>query len=398
MSEACVSTPTRPGSPSPSTAYSYAPLDASDAIRIITLLPAQSFEAPIHCQIRRTTFFGSSYEALSYAWGSNYREISIKCNDQDLFVTPNLLRALKRLRPIVTSNIPNPKPVTLWVDAICIDQENQEERAHQVSIMKHVYQRAVRVIVYLGEDVNFKDAAPSIQMLWLLDSPWYNRMWTLQESLLNANTIVTHGETTLSLEALELGFQSLPPSFRYNAAQKNAILRVQTTRAMRLELQEPQLFGRHIGRINGAVAYRLSRMLSLCQYFECGDPRDKVFAILGLVDDLDSITHTELNPDYSTPVAEIYRRFAWFIITRQKSLRILHDVGITRRLEGLPSWVPDWSVSNPEGKLSRKLYRPRPDFFDRPSLKSVRRGDGWILICKGFCFDTVATCITTTRC
>ncbi|KAF2809814.1 HET-domain-containing protein, partial [Mytilinidion resinicola] len=316
MLEVCECRSARPESPPTSTPYSYTPLDTPDQFRTIRLLPAESFEAPIECQICIANLsHGSSYEALSYAWGSSSRENSIKCNGQDLFVTPNLLRALKRLRPISTRSISNPGPLNLWVDAICIDQENRKERAHQVGIMKRIYQLASKVVVYLGEDVNFKDSVPSIRMLWLLDSSWYTRMWTLQESLLNPNTIVRHGETMLSWEDLEIGFRSLPPSFRYNAAQRNAILRVQTTRELRLQFRELQGFVQHPQPTDRTIADRLSRMLSLCQYFECGDPRDKVFAILGLVDNLDFNALPELNPDYNTPVTEIYRRFALFIIT-----------------------------------------------------------------------------------
>lgn len=85
-------------------------------------------------------------------------------------------------------------------------------------------------------------------------------------------------------------------------------------------------------------------LLGLCQLFSCTDPRDKLFGLLGLMgtpvnDD------PSLQPDYTTSVVEVCRRFAGYAIASTRSLHILHSVGTKRTLCELPSWVPDWSVS-----------------------------------------------------
>jgi Heterokaryon incompatibility protein (HET) len=97
-----------------------------------------------------------AYEALSYAWGSPRRSRRLLIESQtvgesrtfQIPVTSNLQRALKALRDADDRRI-------LWVDAVCINQEDVEERNNQVAIMEQIYRKAFRTVVYLGEDFPF---------------------------------------------------------------------------------------------------------------------------------------------------------------------------------------------------------------------------------------------------
>jgi hypothetical protein len=83
------------------------------------------------------------YEALSYVWGKNTSESRLWCDGRPLTITPNLDRALRSLRlPTLARR--------LWVDAICIDQQNVEERTRQVQYMRLIYKHATQSIVWLG--------------------------------------------------------------------------------------------------------------------------------------------------------------------------------------------------------------------------------------------------------
>ncbi|RYP67935.1 hypothetical protein DL771_006968 [Monosporascus sp. 5C6A] len=98
-----------------------------------------------------------SYEALSYAWGStdNPKSIMVDGAADDantILVTENLDVALRHLRRTGESR-------TLWIDAICIDQNNVAERGHQVSMMTNVYARASQVLIWLGPEENDSDHA-----------------------------------------------------------------------------------------------------------------------------------------------------------------------------------------------------------------------------------------------
>jgi hypothetical protein len=88
------------------------------------------------------------YEALSYTWatedGDCKRTSQIRCDGTRIWVTKNCELALRYLRKENSNRV-------LWVDAICINQRDNEERGHQVGMMRNVYSKATEVLVWLGE-------------------------------------------------------------------------------------------------------------------------------------------------------------------------------------------------------------------------------------------------------
>ena len=137
----------------------------------------------------------AEYEALSYTWGSPEATETITCNDVDFPITENLFRALQALRP--SRNTAR----HLWVDAICINQTDDNEKGEQVWHMLQIYQKATRVIAWLGtahEDLVPAVAAASLfspvvpedvaesrivyrGMCDLYMRPWFQRIWIQQE-------------------------------------------------------------------------------------------------------------------------------------------------------------------------------------------------------------------------
>jgi hypothetical protein len=92
------------------------------------------------------------YQALSYIWGDqNVREY-IFFDGLTLSVTTNLVSALRHLRD-------STKPLVLWADAMCINENHMEERNHQVQIMASIYKKASRVIGWLGVAAEDSDIA-----------------------------------------------------------------------------------------------------------------------------------------------------------------------------------------------------------------------------------------------
>lgn len=82
------------------------------------------------------------FEALSYVWGNPTSDAVVELEGRAVRVTSNLHSALKHLRRSGEERI-------IWADALCIDQENNEERSHQVSLMQHIYTQASAVVIYL---------------------------------------------------------------------------------------------------------------------------------------------------------------------------------------------------------------------------------------------------------
>jgi hypothetical protein len=93
-----------------------------------------------------------TYEALSYTWGHEIAAKPITLNGRPFHVTLNLWRALQDLQDQTTDRI-------LWVDAICIDQNDPYEKGDQIGHMHRIYKHAQRVIVWLDVPVQNSDLA-----------------------------------------------------------------------------------------------------------------------------------------------------------------------------------------------------------------------------------------------
>ena len=114
-------------------------------IRILALHPG-SFSSALSCSLLLTTLTTPvSYEALSYTWGIQYSSCKLLVNRGELAITANLETALRHLRR-------QDKDRILWIDAICINQAKDatEERNDQVQKMRLPYEKAERVIAWLG--------------------------------------------------------------------------------------------------------------------------------------------------------------------------------------------------------------------------------------------------------
>ena len=137
--------------------FSYVPLkDSSSEARLITLYPsAGESNAIIVCDIvivEIATMQELDFEALSYVWGTNASSQEIRLNGRIKIIRNNLWLALSQLRR-------TKRPLKLWVDDICIDQESADERNHQVREMGKIYGSACTVLVWLGPKGGFSDLA-----------------------------------------------------------------------------------------------------------------------------------------------------------------------------------------------------------------------------------------------
>lgn len=121
-------------------------------IRLLTLLPGSG---EISCRLAECPLEDAKgrYKAVSYTWkgGTAMVQKCIYCEDfGKVEVTPNLYAVLCRLRHATDT-------VVVWVDRICIDQNNTEERTHQVGMMRDIYANSSGVIIWLGAggDIDF---------------------------------------------------------------------------------------------------------------------------------------------------------------------------------------------------------------------------------------------------
>jgi hypothetical protein len=169
------------------------------SIRLLRLLPSErdvrSLQGELfEYRLRSSDTSSHPYEALSYVWGDEEKPQSISIGSLNLDITRNLYNALLYLRNHDCSRV-------LWVDAVCINQEDDKEKEDQIPFMAEIYAKATRVVIWLGVgdkngdlaldairfagkwSTEFSDTRLSHQAIpELLRRKWFQRVWVREQS------------------------------------------------------------------------------------------------------------------------------------------------------------------------------------------------------------------------
>lgn len=317
------------------------------------------------------------YEALSYVWGSGAKPSSVFVGEDKhtIPITTNLDEALRHLRY-------RDRPRYMWIDALCIDQGNKEERSRQVSNMSHIYWTAPRVVVWLGPSADDSDHAletleyigSRVQVDWrtgvitgvtelddeqwgfnsrdlpltgrqctailaLMQRPWFERIWIRQEVFkADDKSRVICGRKALAWPRFQQGLWCCTCHL--------------TPRALNRE-QRSQWNARRDVVVDALRRnpYSVFRLRESTVGALCSDPRDRIYALLGLL--YEDEKQLGIVPDYSKTTSELYQDVALRHITFFRSLELLHSCGRddpeaspsnTTCSTSIPTWVPNWSV------------------------------------------------------
>ncbi|KAH8708399.1 heterokaryon incompatibility protein-domain-containing protein, partial [Phaeosphaeriaceae sp. PMI808] len=311
--------------------YCYSPLSEKlNIIRLLRLLPSRDEPENLRCELFEYTIQVSDgnhpYEALSYVWGGEDKPQSIIIGDQELAITQNLHMALLGLRDREISRI-------IWVDAVCINQEDEKEKGHQIQFMAAIYAIASCVIVWLGEAqddgeraleliriAGKNSATPSDTepfddaILQVLKRPWFRRIWVLQEVAAARHVIIKCGSVEIEGHAFCLGLEFLKTTLEDSMCLVTSLIRGAIFRSRRiLETQK-----------------RLS--LDICSLGELVDTyhshganvlHDKVYALLGMSSD--DLSVARLKPDYNVPWKVLMQSLVEFLIGAQDSVDTWND-------------------------------------------------------------------------
>lgn len=129
--------------------YEYFPLHYVESdFRLLHVQPAEDATAPVVCSLSSANLYVDPppvYETISYAWGTSIRRNQITVGSARIIVPESCLEAIRQVR------LPN-RVRTVWIDAICINQNDHEERAQQVRIMGDIYRRSCGNLAVLGHD------------------------------------------------------------------------------------------------------------------------------------------------------------------------------------------------------------------------------------------------------
>jgi hypothetical protein len=351
-------------------------------IRLVTVLPATEPFAPIECSLYSVCLQENhTYTALSYAWGDPTVTASVIVNGIECHVTTNLESALRHIRDDVDH-------IVLWVDAICINQNNMLERNHQVQLMRQIYSN-VDVLVWLGDEGDDSDQAMKFIGYWapgleqvlsggdikenysdfweprawdiihcLFNRPWWTRLWTVQEVALGREVAVMCGYKTL---AWNLFMQWLSVSVRleeseaYRTAGPSTLTKLGTIMTGYLSSLRSKVALREEYQKNPS-SIKLLDLLSLFRNFQTTNPLDKVYALLGLAADSSDF----MEPNYTMSVSTVYTSVAHTAIKQEGIVDILHysgryPIAPIDSFE-LPSWVPDWRISQEQSGITLKNY------------------------------------------
>jgi hypothetical protein len=349
------------------TPYQYSPLnEGAQEIRLMTLFP-ETVSSEIRVSLEIVPFTKDhvhDFEALSYAWGSaeNLVDIIIGASGHEVVsITQNLAEALPYLRYEDRSRV-------LWIDAICVNQQDLEERSRQVERMADIFTKASRVVVWLGpessdssvaidcfhtisENVEVDQVTLSARSLsnethweethvpipfsdtqyWsiyrLLQRSWFEHLWIWQEVRLGSrNTVVKCGTKEILWRSVYTTIFCLytkckPPDFLI-----------------------PELLSserRVYALCNEKQKTNFIDLIRQTQECLCSDPRDRVFAILSLLTPPhDNIIR--IKPDYSKSVHEVYTETAIHYFEQYQRLKLLEIVEDHNQFQHLPSWVLDF--------------------------------------------------------
>ncbi|KAG7421289.1 Heterokaryon incompatibility protein 6, OR allele [Fusarium oxysporum f. sp. rapae] len=268
-----------------------------------------------------------SYEALSYAWEGQDKSQEIIVDGKYLSITASLNDALFHLRKPDEDRV-------LWIDALCIDQNNIKERGHQVNRMGEIYKKAEKVVIWLGyingsaiklqsainmfgrnlplnafrewsrDDNRWKDQWKEVEadlgsyrrselvegLQSLMEKPWFSRVWILQEVANAKRTIIgcNIGEIPGRI------FSLLPHAMDVEVSEQcQAVLDIM-----------PHPLRRSQNR-------NLCNLLWRFRGCKATDPRDRIYALLGMASDVENIG---IRADYAMEEKAVIREFCGYLL------------------------------------------------------------------------------------
>ena len=425
--------------------YMYSPLPTPTSIRLLHLHPSVKSEAPLLCSLSVNDLSSEppvSYEALSYEWTppsaslTKLYPLDICLQDAReqggslLQIRENLHDALRRLRPIGASG--NVAPRVLWADAICINQEDADEKSVQVGRMKDIYAQAMQVIAWLGRQdegvgeamdaacrvhrfycrteyapdaeydgrvarkegemcfagvpcTRVPEREPSLED-WkaatrIYDRSYFLRLWMVQELVAARRARVICGAFETDLRCIR---DFVVASFVVKAVTDNVEAKELTQRIGNMDaVAIPLLQYQSRNDVNEAISQEdLSWLLWRTRTLRCSDARDKVFAVLNLAKES---SNPSLRPDYRMKLEVIYEAIAREIllhgpVDEDIASRLFESLTMPASKE-LPSWVPDWRIpsldvrirgARPFDATGMGRYCDRSLYISFPSAGQVR--------------------------
>ena len=327
------------------------------------------------------------YIALSYTWGDPKDTVPVLCDGKTMNVTRNLdeaLRQLRESRKALTKEASREHSFNqllfFWVDAVCINQEDSEEKAYQVRLMWNIYHHAHLVVAWLGkQDKTCKNGVELLDKMndfytyelsrldkglesrednqvlsmsaadkfgfphfiseqWdclfdILTRQWFSRVWIIQELVASRKCIFLLGCNIITSDRILRVGRLIEEKKFFSSLRNFRRERVLASNIASMDV---------LKRADGHHADLLELLWST-HPFRATNPRDRVFALLNMAS-LDSESISSLI-DYKLHSHEVFTNTARLCLQRG-SLDVLSYAQAFGDLYSLPSWVPHWGASD----------------------------------------------------
>jgi hypothetical protein len=454
--------------------YQYQTLPTPTSIRLLNV-DGKEGNGTLHVSMKTVDLDDDPlFYALSYTWGNPHADgvdftahfnavneeysvsqrASISCDGKELSIQRNLLDVLRELTepfpgrkehdqspadsqtPLTTSEFGN----AIWVDAVCINQEDMDERASQVRLMDKIYSNADRTLVWLGRADEYTPAAaetikrvaaypkdifaqsgvspfrrqdPEVYaksnlaytswMDWcslaaLLKRQWFSRLWIVQETILSRDLVILCGRHSISWAELVTAARNIEARCETLGWNPSTMFLQAHEVGVSLEHNVLRLANwRDRFHRNGATTSRgdagaerptLESLIYDTWVFNSTNPRDKIYGALGLVDPEVSAAW---NIDYQSPPEEVFAIATKAIIEQSRSLKILSCVqdASKRTIATYPSWVPDYSLPYFNMMCHNGSFAAAGTQHQAPQLVPAPSGS-WSRLClQAHIFDTI---------
>ncbi|KAI0533107.1 heterokaryon incompatibility protein-domain-containing protein [Xylaria digitata] len=275
--------------------------------RLIRL--ASSTSSSVECEVFHAPLSRPpSYVAISYAWGDVDDTVSIQLNGCSFEITASLYDALKTLLNRLGGTL-------LWADAICINHRDKTEQSRQVKLMPKIYSGAREVNTFIESLIGSKKWKPHFTALvTLFERDYWSRLWVVQE-VLNVKRVEVYYPTRVFPMPIYILSSHGPASLEF------------------------------LRRARNVGPESLLEVLHICRKKLAADPRDKVFAVLGILPE-----HIRLNfpLDYNASIKEVYTNVVSFLLTTTRRFDVIcENIYFPIHISNikLPSWVPGWSYT-----------------------------------------------------
>lgn len=351
-------------------------------IRLLTLLPGGRDDA-VRCTTRVVSLDEHPvFETVSYVWGDRSGDMTIDVSGTPIVVTENLYAGLLRLRHESTGR-------NLWIDQICINQWDLEEKAAQVALMRDIYRQCAQCVTWMGEipddhsdisraasaavfdflrqSASAKDTPLSALPVMFQDSeagvaareafakfsmygnPWWSRIWTVQEAIIPPSGLLLWGPLAISRETVLAAARNLRNLHSLPSLPEGfAACRHKHTELLRRLLYPVHGF-RHSETDNPLD------LLMRWRHRKYTDARDKVYALLGLISP--QAIPSALSCDYSIAVPDLFAKVTLDLIKHEHGLRpLLGACELPHLISNNSTWAIDFARCNRIGKRQLKWW------------------------------------------